>query len=53
MNSCYRAELSYVTIVYPQPLDGALLAYQEIVAEKGSAPRIVHDKLGVISKSPS
>jgi O-methyltransferase len=32
------------------PYDGALLAYQEIIAENGSAARIVHDKLGVIAK---
>jgi O-methyltransferase len=30
--------------------DGALLAYQEMVAEKGSAARIIHNKLGVIAK---
>ncbi len=35
------------------PYDGALMAYQEMVAENGSAPRIVHDKLGVITKSSS
>jgi O-methyltransferase len=34
------------------PYDGALQAYQEMVTEKGSAPRIVHDKLGVIAKAP-
>ena len=33
--------------------DGALLAYQEMVAEKGLTARIVHDKLGVIAKSES
>ncbi len=33
--------------------DGALLAYQEMVAENGCAQSIVHDKLGVIAKSPS
>jgi predicted O-methyltransferase YrrM len=32
------------------PYDGALLAYREIVAESGSAERIVHEKLGVIAK---
>lgn len=35
------------------PYDGALLAYQEMVEEKGGEPRIVHDKLGIIAKSPA
>lgn len=34
----------------PGPYDGALLAYQEVVAENGGEARIVHDKLGVIAK---
>ena len=35
------------------PYDGALMAYQEINANNGSAPRIVHDKLGMITQSSS
>ena len=35
------------------PYDGALMAYREMTAEMGIAPKIVHDKLGVIEKSAS
>jgi O-methyltransferase len=34
------------------PYDGALMAYREMVAEKGGEVRMVHDKLGVIAKPP-
>jgi O-methyltransferase len=35
------------------PYDGALLAYREMISESCGTARIVHDKLGVISKSKS